>query len=337
MHKPLVSFAIPTYNRSAKLARLLKILYAQTECVAADAVEVLISDNCSTDDTRLVMDQYAPYGARLFRQTTNLDLDANLRFLYEQARGQYVWFFSDDDILLPGALRKVLDALASRSPDVLLFSFAQPPGLTRPTFDLRDDITVITDIRRIIEFVLFYYKLSIYVVSKQHKQVSPGCRVAPVNTLYDFLILALSALQRSPCPTLCILREQLASCDDEYYIIRGPPGVSASLWKVAEHPFIQEHYPDLKRMLRVRSMEEYTNFLLAIRAGVYKPHPDYLEAYQAAVRQLSFYRCIVYDTTALLKRSLDRLHLTGLCRNLLSLYRRLKAVGREGVRRRAWH
>jgi hypothetical protein len=250
-------------------------------------------------------------------------MDGNQRFLYEQARGQYVWFFSDDDLLYPGALVKVIQAVNSVRPDVLLFSFAQPPGKTEPSFDTPGAITVIKDVKRIIDLVLKCTKLSIYVIAKQHteKLLSPA---APVNTNYDFAVLALSALQRSSCPALCILREQLASCDDEYYIVRFDPVAAATLWRVAEHPFAKQHYPELTRLMKKQSRREYIDALLAFRDGKLTPHPDYAERYETAIRQLPFSQCLRHDTRALLRGLFIRLGLIRPCRAALARIREMK-------------
>jgi FkbM family methyltransferase len=332
MQQPIISFAIPTYNRSAKLARLLKLLYAQLGSVETGAVEVIISNNCSTDDTSTVMEAYAVYGVRSFHQGTNLGLDGNLRFLYEQARGQYVWFFGDDDILLPGALVKVIQALNAVRPDVLLFSFAQPPGKTEPSFDTPGAITVIKDVRKTIDLVLKCTKISIYVIAKQHAKASLSPAV-PVNTNYDFVVLALSALQRSECPTLCILREQLASCDDEYCIVRYDPVCATSMWKVAEHPFAQQHYPELMRLLKEKCQREFIGYMLTFRDGRLTGHPEFAEAYQAAIGQLTFQQRFRHDTRALLRGLFVRLGLIRLKRATLIRIRGMKRYRQDRLQR----
>ena len=47
--RPLLTIAIPTYNRSEDLAGLLEVL--EPQLAEFPQVEVLVSDNASTDDT----------------------------------------------------------------------------------------------------------------------------------------------------------------------------------------------------------------------------------------------------------------------------------------------
>ena len=50
---PLISVGIPTYNRSVGILRTLNSIWAQQY----PNLEVVISDNCSTDDTQEVIQQ----------------------------------------------------------------------------------------------------------------------------------------------------------------------------------------------------------------------------------------------------------------------------------------
>lgn len=49
--KPLLSICIPTYNRAKTLDKTLLTLTGQDFFNVSDDVEIVISDNCSTDDT----------------------------------------------------------------------------------------------------------------------------------------------------------------------------------------------------------------------------------------------------------------------------------------------
>ena len=117
--RPLLTIAIPTYNRSACLAQLLEILAPQL--AGETRVELLISDNASPDDTPDVVSTFRRRGLVLTysRNETNIGADANFIRCYEMARGEYFWLFGDDDIIVPGALREVLRHLDARCIDLL--------------------------------------------------------------------------------------------------------------------------------------------------------------------------------------------------------------------------
>jgi abequosyltransferase len=106
--RPLLTIAVPTYNRSGCLAQLLEILAPQLAGVSQ--VELILSDNASPDNTRDVVETFQRNGLSLiyYRNETNIGADANFICCYERAHGEYVWIFGDDDIIVPGALKEVL-------------------------------------------------------------------------------------------------------------------------------------------------------------------------------------------------------------------------------------
>ena len=117
--RPLLTIAIPTYNRSRFLALLLEILSPQL--VDESRVELVVSDNASEDETAGVVESFRARGMDIayFRNEVNVGADANFVRCFELARGEYVWIFGDDDIIVPGGLRKVLAELESRKLDML--------------------------------------------------------------------------------------------------------------------------------------------------------------------------------------------------------------------------
>jgi len=106
LHKqPLISFCIPTYNRAPFLAETLKSILAQ----AGPDIEIVISDNASTDGTEaLVADFKKNYSAVQYaRNESNLGYDRNLLRAIGLARGEYIWLFGSDDLLKEGAIEAV--------------------------------------------------------------------------------------------------------------------------------------------------------------------------------------------------------------------------------------
>lgn len=121
--RPLLTIAIPTYNRSRCLAQLLEILAPQL--AGESRVELVISDNASPDDTSSVVASFRGKGLSLIydREEENIGPDANFLKCFREARGKYLWIFGDDDIILPGSLRKVLDLLSENECDLIHVGF----------------------------------------------------------------------------------------------------------------------------------------------------------------------------------------------------------------------
>lgn len=109
-----LTIAIPTFNRKPRLERCLITLLEQ---VAGKSVELLVSDNASCDDTQFFMEAFCLEHPEVtyIRNTENIGPDRNFLNCYNKAAGEYVLLLGDDDVLLPGAVDTILQAL-SRKP-----------------------------------------------------------------------------------------------------------------------------------------------------------------------------------------------------------------------------
>lgn len=103
MNELLMSICIPTYNRVDKLNELLNFILNEFEKYS-DKIEILVSDNASTDHTNELLKEKQKKKNKFIYWTnnTNLGLIGNLIKLAKEAKGQYIWYIGDDDILLPG-------------------------------------------------------------------------------------------------------------------------------------------------------------------------------------------------------------------------------------------
>lgn len=107
---PLLSIAIPTYNRANCLRLLLESICSQVSPADAARLEVLIFDNCATDETPEVVQEFLPERPYLHyvRSERNIGPDGNFIKAFFAARGKYMWLLGDDELLLEGALAWVL-------------------------------------------------------------------------------------------------------------------------------------------------------------------------------------------------------------------------------------
>ena len=121
-----LSVCIPAYNRAAELRELLDSVAAQSY----PPHEVVICEDASPERPRIreVVEQYRavlPGRIRYFENAETLGYDANFRELIRHASGDYCFIMGNDDVVAPGALATVADAIR-RSPEVgvVLRSFA---------------------------------------------------------------------------------------------------------------------------------------------------------------------------------------------------------------------
>lgn len=117
--KPSVSIVIPTRNRSAVLARCLAALPAGTR--ALKAPQVIVVDDCSSDDTGKVVDQFCSatgWQVRYLHQDCPLGANAARNAAIQVARGEVITFIDDDVLVTDGWLHRLLAGLSEHFPIV---------------------------------------------------------------------------------------------------------------------------------------------------------------------------------------------------------------------------
>lgn len=93
---PLVTIAIPTYNRADGFLR-----EAVTSALGQTYpnIELIVSDNCSQDKTPEVIESFKAPSIKYFRQAVNLGPQRNFNFCVEKASGDYFLLLHDDDLI----------------------------------------------------------------------------------------------------------------------------------------------------------------------------------------------------------------------------------------------
>jgi glycosyltransferase involved in cell wall biosynthesis len=106
----LLSIFIPTFNRGHLIGETLDSFIEQ---ISEYRIPIVISDNCSTDDTFQVVERYKqkyPY-IKYSKNAENLGFDGNVVKMAELVDTKYCWLFGDDDIIKKDAITKVLNIL----------------------------------------------------------------------------------------------------------------------------------------------------------------------------------------------------------------------------------
>lgn len=93
-----VSILIPTFNRVTYLKEAIDSALRQSY----SNIEIIVSDNFSTDETPVLLSQYEQYeNVRCYRNSINLGMVGNWRkMLYDYVEGDFFIMLSDDDVLL---------------------------------------------------------------------------------------------------------------------------------------------------------------------------------------------------------------------------------------------
>jgi len=127
----LLTIAIPTYNGARTIARSLATILPQLTPV----VEVLVSDNASTDGTAAVVREIAAANPqiRYFCNESNEGFDRNVDLCFQRAKGDFVWLISDDDIICrEGGVAWVLEVIRSYPDLAVIFADSRHPIRLNP-------------------------------------------------------------------------------------------------------------------------------------------------------------------------------------------------------------
>lgn len=112
--KPILSLCIPTWNRASFLKEGLSHLEAQLRLISSPKdIEIFISDNCSSDNTPTVIEEFIKRGMPIVynRNKENIGMDGNFFTCMNHSHGQFIWLMGDDDYLVEGTLSTIINVL----------------------------------------------------------------------------------------------------------------------------------------------------------------------------------------------------------------------------------
>lgn len=110
---PKISVVLPVYNGERYLKCSIDSILAQS----FTDFELIIVDDCSTDETAHIVDMYARQDRRihLIHNKTNQRLPQSLNIGFKKARGEYLTWTSDDNIYLPNAFSVMINYMEKNS------------------------------------------------------------------------------------------------------------------------------------------------------------------------------------------------------------------------------
>lgn len=138
----LVSIGIPTFNRARTLERAIESALAQTH----SELEIVVSDNASTDATQELCARYAAR-LRYLRQPYNVGPTENFNTLFRECGGEHVLMLADDDWLDADYIERCLAAM--RPGDALVCGRAR---YTQPGFGTILELEQADPARRVLEY-----------------------------------------------------------------------------------------------------------------------------------------------------------------------------------------
>lgn len=109
MNKPTVSIIIPTYNRAKLLERAIESVLNQTY---DNIIEIIITDDGSTDNTKEVIEKYKKKDSRIIYVSNKKYIHGptgNKNNGLDYASGEFIGLLDDDDILLENSISDLIE------------------------------------------------------------------------------------------------------------------------------------------------------------------------------------------------------------------------------------
>lgn len=113
---PKISIIVITYNQENLIGRALESILIQKEWV----YEIIIGDDCSTDNNWDVIIQYTqkyPDLIKPYRNSTNLGIFENMESLYSKPTGDMVFWIAGDDTFCDGLFAKAIEIIFQKDID----------------------------------------------------------------------------------------------------------------------------------------------------------------------------------------------------------------------------
>jgi glycosyltransferase involved in cell wall biosynthesis len=122
--RKLLTIAIPTFNRAVLLDKQLTWLADAIKGFESEC-EILVSDNCSTDNTQDIIkkwqDKLVNVTFKVNHNSQNIGVLNNISYCLKAAKTKYVWTIGDDDPIQTRAVSYVINKVKQKEDISLIF------------------------------------------------------------------------------------------------------------------------------------------------------------------------------------------------------------------------
>lgn len=234
---PLVSIGMPVYNGEDTLEAALLSIREQTY----QNIEIIVSDNCSTDGTQAILERHALADPRIryFRQPSSLGAIGNFSFVLDKAEGPYFMWSADDDIRSSDFVEENLLFLQSHQDYVASTGVNYFEGQTRA--DAVDFALVGSAPERVRAFIAncwqshgIFYALARTEVLRRCGYV--GRRVIAMDWAIDLFLASEGNINRTNCSATVFGLNGVSNGSNGYRANRTHPlEILVPLWKVSRY------------------------------------------------------------------------------------------------------
>lgn len=139
--RPHMTVIIPTRERAQTLRETLKTCIAQDY----DKFQIIVSDNCSEDDTAAVVKGFSDPRIRYIKTNMRLSMSRNWEFALSHVGEGFVTVIGDDDGLIPGSVTDAANILCRTNQEALAWYKAEYHWPDHPSASLRDKLLIPPD------------------------------------------------------------------------------------------------------------------------------------------------------------------------------------------------
>jgi len=176
MSNPKVTVCLPTYHKARYLPAAIASVLGQD----FGDYELLIVNDASPDQTDEIVRGFEDSRIRYIRNPQNMGLVENWNRCLNLAGGEYTIIFHDDDVMLPGLLRREVEVLDGNSKVVLVHAAAQAIDESGAVFSVAAPHTW-PPLTSGLEFVTRYWTQGYVVMPSAMFRKSPALRLGAFN------------------------------------------------------------------------------------------------------------------------------------------------------------
>lgn len=262
---PILCVAIPTYNRAKRLDKSLNDLLQKIKSLEnKQSVSVLVSNNGSTDNTNEIISKYKVIFDQQnvdfshFAFLENKGFDANVLNCYMKANSEYIWFLSDDDNIINGAINSIIDDIHKYAPNVLYYNFDQDPYNLDNPYNKTTSVFKCVDKNKIqsISKIISWPKLTALIIKKNGGQSGEKVK----NLDHGFMHVAL-ALQTGLDYGMILHSEKFIAYPDKDYMdhIDFPPYIVNYLVTTVDIVLRKNNRSDIYQKLNIELEDPLTS------------------------------------------------------------------------------
>ncbi len=152
----LLTIIIPTYNRCKWIYNSLSYLLPQCQHFS-DEIQLLVIDNCSTDDTCNTVNRFLNkgYNFEYVINEKNLGISGSLRKSLKLANSKFIWILGDDDFLMEGKLPYLIEVIKNNQHVPFFYLNMQ---VWHPTRDYEENESMVDEINSIKKDTVFAWQ-----------------------------------------------------------------------------------------------------------------------------------------------------------------------------------